>query len=698
MCRALLLIASVSLFVPGEGLVGARKATPRTSVDAMDARKAIGKVVGLLQKMKERVDMEGKREKKLYTKYMCFCKTGTANLQETKTSLTVKQPQSSSMLATASSQKDRLDAELKTAKDEREYIQDRITRASAVRDHEAEAYQKQADQDHATIRALAKAMKALKSGGEINLLQKDVSALKLLSQSETLVSEARDTVKAVLAGQVGDQGSVDEILGILKTIAERLKALVAQADAEEQKHTAEFASLMEASKHELKAVTEKIATRITRLGEVRLTIVNTEQEIDAMTNELDRDMIFKQDMERACGSIADAYEAHVESRAEELVTLTSTIEVLNKDESLQLFKGKDDKEPMSFMQVSSKQHQQHPRAHEALRLLRAVKRSRHRGSAQLDIILLALKGKKANFKKIIQKVLQMSDMLKKEQAGDDLKRERCTKQLRRSRLDQKSIVDQQVIKSVKRNEDAMVTVEEDIGELVGSIQKLDGATQDSNAQRKENHKGFSDTLMLNQAALKVIVFAKQRLLKFYNQPVKKYSDPENAVSTKLNPNEFGPGAMATMAGMTSLEQEDAEEDDGPEDVDRNMDRQQASGGVVEMLGRLEFEINRDTVEARAEERNHAAAYETMRKDAMAERATMAESLMEKTGRKSMLEVRIHKMRGRVTNDQRQKEAAERYLQQLHADCDFLLANYDIRQRARTTEREALQRVAQLLSQ
>merc|ERR1740127_156427 len=42
----------------------------------------VRKVVTLLQKMQEQVTKEGEKEKELYDKFVCYCKTGTGDLEQ----------------------------------------------------------------------------------------------------------------------------------------------------------------------------------------------------------------------------------------------------------------------------------------------------------------------------------------------------------------------------------------------------------------------------------------------------------------------------------------------------------------------------------------------------------------------------------------------------------------------------------------
>merc|ERR1719512_616089 len=128
-----------------------------------------------------------------------------------------------------------------------------------------------------------------------------------------------------------------------------------------------------------------------------------------------------------------------------------------------------------------------------------------------------------------------------------------------------------------------------------------------------------------------------------------------------------------------------------------MDRQEASAGVLEMLGTLEFEIQRDTKEAQVEEANHKASFQLMRKDALEERTVLVESLMKEQAVSAKLTQEVHKLEGQKASTRKEALDVERYLHELEDDCNFLLENYDVRKKSRDNEREALRRAADVLS-
>merc|ERR1711956_162965 len=98
-----------------------------------------------------------------------------------------------------------------------------------------------------------------------------------------------------------------------------------------------------------------------------------------------------------------------------------TIKVLNDDDALELFK-KTLPSAASLMrvQMSTKDSRK-----KALLLLQKVFKASEKRNPELELIALALKGKKIGFDKVIKMIDDMISTLKVEQADDDAKKEYC---------------------------------------------------------------------------------------------------------------------------------------------------------------------------------------------------------------------------------------------------------------------------------
>jgi len=114
-----------------------------------------------------------------------------------------------------------------------------------------------------------------------------------------------------------------------------------------------------------------------------------------------------------------------------VAALQTTIKVLNDDDALELFK-KTLPGAASFLQ---EQVTQQDMANKALALLSAAQKAAR--NPKFDFIALAVRGKKAGFKKVIKLIDDLTAELKKEQVDDESKKEYCEAQFDQAEVEKK---------------------------------------------------------------------------------------------------------------------------------------------------------------------------------------------------------------------------------------------------------------------
>merc|ERR1719161_1828690 len=161
---------------------------------------------------------------------------------------------------------------------------------------------------------------------------------------------------------------------------------------------------------------------------------------------------------------------------------------------------------------------------QALKLLRNAERNALLGHpGKLDFILLALNGKKVGFEKVLKMIDEMVVELKKEQQDDDHKKEYCTAQLDIAD-DSKKELERAVSdseKAIAEAEDALTTVKDEIKVLEDGIKGLDKSVAEATEQRKKENADYTELMAGNSAAKELILFAKNRMQKFYNPKLYK---------------------------------------------------------------------------------------------------------------------------------------------------------------------------------
>ena len=92
--------------------------------------------------------------------------------------------------------------------------------------------------------------------------------------------------------------------------------------------------------------------------------------------------------------------------------------------------------------------------------------------------------------------------------------------------------------AIESAEQGLATLKEEISALEAAIKALDESVMEATEQRKSEHKEFNDLMASNTAAKELLVFAKNRLNKFYNPklykpPPKVELSAEDCITTGL---------------------------------------------------------------------------------------------------------------------------------------------------------------------
>merc|ERR1719248_248877 len=129
-CSAVLLVLAL-----------AQVAVARESV-AMAAN-PIRRVVTMLQMMQKKVEAEGEAQEKMFDAYMCWCKTGGADLKKSIAEAETKIPQLESSIKEAEATVGQLVADLEKAKKDRAEAKDVVANGKAIRAKDAAAFAKE---------------------------------------------------------------------------------------------------------------------------------------------------------------------------------------------------------------------------------------------------------------------------------------------------------------------------------------------------------------------------------------------------------------------------------------------------------------------------------------------------------------------------------------------------------------------------
>jgi septal ring factor EnvC (AmiA/AmiB activator) len=698
------------MLTPAAGLNAAQGETEVQSSNAASGANPIRKVVTMLQMMTNKIEAEQKKEKALYDKFMCYCETSDGELSKTIEDANVKIPQLESDIKEAIEEKARLETELEEHMGDRDAAKIAMEKATAIREKENAAFIKESTTDKSNIDALTKAITAISDGMAGGFLQTTAaSVLKQLSVSTKIdmLDFDRQALVSFLSGGQGEgyAPKSSEILGIMKQLKDEMEKDLEEETAQEASAAQTYEELMAAKKKEVETLSAAIEEKLGRVGELGVNISMMKNDLEDTKESLGEDIKFLGDLKKTCATKTKEWEEREATRKQELIALAETIKILNDDDAMELFKKT--LPSASLLQVEVTTDAVRARA---LQILKAAK-SQKVSSQPIDFIELALHGKKMGFEKVITMIDEMVVVLKKEQVEDDHKKEYCDKEFDISDDKKKelelAISDSE--KAIAETTDAIGTVTEEIAAVELEIKELDKSVVVATKQRKDEHAEYEETMASNTAAKELILFAKNRMQKFYNPklykpPPKRELSEEERITLNMGgtlaPTNPPGGIAGTGVSLVQVQMHTAQKKDAPApppEAKFGGKKSEEAGGVLQMMDLLVAEVDKEMTEAKVEEDDAQGDYEKLMGECSAKRATSSKTLTEKTAMKAEMETELQAAKDKKAADAEMLKATLEYIQSLHTECDFLVEYYTVRKEARASEIDALGKAKAVLS-
>mmetsp|Transcript_80139 Transcript_80139/g.151373 ORF Transcript_80139/g.151373 Transcript_80139/m.151373 type:complete len:711 (-) Transcript_80139:48-2180(-) len=664
----------------------------------------IRRVVSLLQSMQKKITAEGEKELALFEKFGCYCETSGASLKGSIALAEAKVPEVDSAISETVAKVAQLEEDLKQHQADRSAAKDTMASAKALRSKTAAAYATEESELSTNIAALTKAISSLESGMAGAFIQSaSAQVLRRVIVDRVEMSDFDRQMVASFLGQGSHQGYAPksgQIVGILKEIKDTMSKELSSATAAETASIKSYEALMAAKKKEILALTASIEDKTERLGEAKVLVVQLKQDLSDTEKALLDDKAFLAGLDKNCADKKAEHDENMKVRADELVAIADTIKVLNDDDALELFKKTlPGAGSASFVQMQARSGVTSFQRQRALQLIQSLHSKDTASRVGIDFIVMAMKGKKVSFEKVLKMIDDMVALLGKEQTDDDDKKATC--ELTFDKLEDKikelgaGVSSLEV--SIAQEEDLIATLTEEIKALAKSIADLDASVADATAQRKAEHAAFEELISSDQAAKELLAFAKNRLNKFY-QPGLYIAPPKVELSKEDK-------LYTTFGGELSLVQVSAHEHKSDSDVApppppataAAYKKSADSTGVIYMIDTLIKDLTKEMTEAETAEKEAQADYETTMGESATKRAQDTKTMADKEAAKAEISADLLKHTDDKTATSQSLMATTKVLADMHGECDWLLQNFDVRKEARLGEVESLKQAKAVLS-
>jgi hypothetical protein len=671
------------------------------SVD--DGANPIRKVVTLMQDMQKEIEAEGKHEKELYDKFMCFCDGNNAEMKKSVEDMKVKIEGYASAVEQEKAEKSQLEQDLVKHEADKAAALEDLDKSTSLRNKEKAEFDADLADQQTNLAGVSSAIPALEKGmGGAAFMQLPMSkqVKQIVEASKYVNSYDRGLVTSFL-DQSGDYVPASgQIVGILKNMKDEMEASIKDLTATEESSVKGYEELKAAKTQEEAAASSAIKTKTKRSGELAVTIVQNSDALEDTTAELAKTEKFLATLASQCKEKQAEWAAREKLRSEEIAAISQAIGILNDDDALDVFKkavpsaALTQEKEFGFLQSNSNSGTgTMARAHKAQQLISSAAQIYR--SSTLSLLAFASKTRlrmaqkhksKADFGEIMKMIDGMVGVLTAEQADDEKHKVFCTAEFEKS-ADEKADTETEIAglqSTMAELADEIATLGEDVATLTSGIAVLDKSVADATEQRKEEHAAYTEALALQETAIALIAKAKNRLQKFYNPTLYK-APPKKEITMEEK-------IIAAGTSFVQIAQPEA-----PETFGAYVQKSEKSAGVMALMDMITKEMEGEMKEAEYDEKTAQTEYAELMADSQESRAQDTKSITEKDTAKANLEGKLVLAKESHTLSVEKLQENANYIFDLHASCDFIMESFDMRKEARTNEMESLKNAKAVLA-
>jgi len=680
------LLLCISLFVASSAL----------KVNEEADTSPIRKVVKMMEDMKIQLEKEAKEEEELFEKALCMCDGGEEELKKTIAHMTGEVDRLTSKQEAEKAERSKLLSDLDAHKEDLESTKKALYEAEEIRMKDAKKYQDDELMNKFSVDSITQAVRLFeKEGSAASFVQQGGTTARnfrrIIEVSRFLTPANREKVLEFLdAGSEapGEMSSgVAQIVGVLKGMKDEISQNMIDDKNEEHQAKEDFKAMKESKLEHVGVLEKTIADKKKRAGDLRLSLAQDHDALlDAETELLNSNNYLK-NLASECATKKKMKDMRAKMKADEILAVGEAISILTEDTARDtLTKAlppsaaliQPTQEYEAFLQVSETV-QKEAAPHN---LLQKGTYARDLGLHHSSEAVLIQKPKDATeFAGQAEKVVHfminnMVEVLHNDDVNDEHKKDFCANETEAYyQLEQEKIhLQEQLTATIDKNTGELKAVMEDIKMLEEEIASLDKEVSLATALRKKEHVEFVNTFATMETARRLIDKAANRLQKFYN--------PKQAAMKEA-------GAFETLI-QTSAAHKSAVAPPPMMETPGEYEKSPGGNRIIGMMNEIKAEMTADMRDAETDEKYAAKDYVRQMKDAVEDRTAAVKMLHDKEAVKAKLEEKIMQDKELRVLTLKELEEINLYQIELHAECDFLLRNFDVRHGARVEEEVGLE--------
>mmetsp|Transcript_37486 Transcript_37486/g.60071 ORF Transcript_37486/g.60071 Transcript_37486/m.60071 type:complete len:730 (-) Transcript_37486:74-2263(-) len=473
----------------------------------------------------------------------------------------------------------------------------------------------------------------------------DVSTVKRAVTSATTLLQRRHG-QAYYPSYSAQSG---EIFGVLKQLKEEMEADLAEAQKTEALRAAAFAELRAAKTSEIESGEKMAETKEDELAQTDNDLAEAKEDLGQTQKQLSEDQKFLRNLGKTCAEADANFEARKKSRLAEIQAVSETIGILTGDEARDAMDT-----TFSLLQTSSKSDKLRKDAAAVLRKTHSPALSMLASSVELDA-----------FTKVKAMIDKMIKTLKTQQADEVKKNDWCISELQENEMATMKTKDLKADLEAKigQLESTIKTLSEEIEKAHLDISNLEVALQRASENRKQENLDFQRVVADQMVTAEILNKALDKLATFYDEAA--FAQTKKHTQTPPVP---------------------------------QMEYKKSSGasGVMSLIEKLIYDTKDITAESKKSESEAQAAYEALIADTNASIDNLTKEITSKTKAKAQAKKDLTLTQQDHADAVTELENLGKTNADLHAECDYVMKNFGIRQAARAEEIEALQQAKQIL--
>ena len=664
----------------------------------------------MVEEMKATVEKEGKEDLKAYDEYKCWCNTGGDEKRKAIEYATETIADLEAFLGDAAGKEGELKTEIATLAQDIADDNSAIAQASGVRDKEnSEFAASEADLKESigllkeaiatisgaqTLAQVGPALVEVRSvvkkhvGNFDSVMQKDLfdmlgsfdNMLGHKSQDSNVATGAfigevflpkRDAAVLEQGGESAPSGNAagaksynsqgGEIVGLLGAMQDEMVRDLSASQKEEFKALVDFQNLRAAKLAEIEATTSQKELTETALADLLNKAAKAHEDLEATKEAKAADEKFLAELTQNCQVVDQEYQERSKIRADEVVALSEVIEILTGDDARELFARSVG---TSFLQVDMSATAQEKMTDKVVQTLLKTAKKHH----DLALMSLAVNLKLDAFDKVKKTMDKMLAELKVQQQNEVEQFEMCKKNIDETE-DSIKVENNNKDDLAETNKDltnTLATLDDEIKTLKQEVSDQEVGLKKAGIDRKAENELYQQAVADQRATVTILNMALDRMKKFYT-----------------------PNALVQIQAHGSVAP--------PPPKPKAYEKSAGAGGVLQLLAQIISEAEQEGKVLVLNENDQQRIYSEFVASATASIEADRNSIAEKEKHTAESSGALSKTEESQLANQEMLDSLDGQLTALHAECDYVIKYFKLRQNARQEEMDSIEEAKAILS-